>query len=276
MNGNHYRAIFISDVHLGTSACQASYLIDFLSQNHCDTLYLVGDIVDILAMRKRVHFTPQHEEVLTQILKKAHQGVRVIYIPGNHDAVFKRFCGQVIAGVEVRLNAVHKSLSGESYYVSHGDEFDAIMQCSAWLTWLGDVSHGFLLRMNTIFNLIRRSLKLPYWSLARAVKKRIGSAQAFIDQFERIASRQAQEHDYDGYICGHIHHWQMTYHGHALYLNDGDWVEHCTALVETQQGEFQLLHWADYKEVLARQSALVKPSYDDGSDWLPVQDTSVS
>lgn len=269
MKGNHYRAIFISDVHLGTGACQADYLIDFLTQNDCDTLYLVGDIVDLLAMRKRIQFTPQHEEVLAIILKKARQGVRVVYIPGNHDALFKRFCGQVISGVEVRLNGVHETLNGERYYVSHGDEFDGIMQCSAWLNWLGDISHGFLLRLNTLVNLIRRSLKLPYWSLARAVKKRIGSAQAFIDQFERIASRQARERRYDGYICGHIHHWQMKYHGQTLYVNDGDWVEHCTALVETSQGELQLMHWADHKQVLVRQGALEKPAPDGVGDWLP-------
>ena len=274
MKGNHYRAIFISDVHLGTNACQADYLIDFLTQNSADTLYLVGDIIDLLAMRKRIYFSPQHEEVLAIILKKARKGTRVIYIPGNHDALFRRFCGQSIAGVDVRFSAVHEAANGMRLFVSHGDEFDGIMRCSAWLNWLGDVSHGFLLRLNTIVNLLRKHWKLPYWSLARAVKQRIGKAQAFINQFEQIASRQAFERDYDGYICGHIHHWQMQYHGGVLYANDGDWVEHCTALVETHQGEFQLLHWADRKEILLRSSELVKPEIVDGSadSWLPVQD----
>ena len=272
MKGNHYRAIFISDVHLGTSACQADYLKDFLTRNTCDTLYLVGDIIDLLAMRKRVHFTPPHEEVLAMILKMARQGVRVVYIPGNHDAMFRRFCGQIIAGVEIRLNAIHETRNGERFYVSHGDEFDGIMQCSAWLSWVGDISHGLLLKINTLFNLARRGLKLPFWSLARAVKKRISSAQSFIHQFERIASGQARERDYDGYICGHIHHWQMRYYGNALYVNDGDWVEHCTALVETAQGELQLLHWADHKSVLVRQSQLEKPVGEPEKGWASLQD----
>lgn len=273
MKGNHYRAIFISDVHLGTSACQAQYLHDFLSQNSCDTLYLVGDIIDLLAMRKRVHFTPAHEEVLALILGLARQQVRVVYIPGNHDALMRRFCGQTIAGIEVRLNAIHETCQGERFFVSHGDEFDGIMQCSAWLNWLGDVSHGFLLRMNTLINWVRRGLNLPFWSLARAVKQRIGSAQNFIHQFECIASRQAQNRAFDGYICGHIHHWQMRYYQETLYVNDGDWVEHCTALVETRQGELQLLHWADDKSILLRQSKLAKPSPEGCTDgWESLQD----
>ncbi|MDX1696100.1 MAG: UDP-2,3-diacylglucosamine diphosphatase [Ketobacteraceae bacterium] len=274
MKGNHYRAIFISDVHLGTHACQAHYLKDFLVQNTCDTLYLVGDIIDLLAMRKRVCFTASHQEVLSRIMKMARQGVRVVYIPGNHDAMLRRFCGQVIAGVEVRLNAVHETRTGERFFVSHGDEFDGIMQCSAWLNRVGDISHGLLLKLNTLFNWARRGLKLPFWSLARAVKKHISSAQAFILQFERIASRQAQAGDYDGYICGHIHHWQMRYYDQTLYVNDGDWVEHCTALVESPQGELQLLHWADHKSVVARQSDLKKPADLTAPDksWGPLQD----
>lgn len=268
MKGKKYRAIFISDVHLGTSACQAEYLIDFLTNNQADTLYLVGDIIDFLAMRKRIQFSPQHEEVLSLILKKARIGTRVIYIPGNHDAILRRFCGQNIAGIEVRFSAEHQALSGARYYVSHGDEFDGVMQCSAWLNWLGDVSHGFLLKLNTFVNVVRKSWKLPYWSLARAVKKRIGRANEFIQQFERISSRQALERQFDGYICGHIHHWQMTYHDNALYMNDGDWVEHCTALVETSQGDFELVHWADEKQVLTKLSEIPKPAFSGEEGWV--------
>lgn len=268
MSGNHYRAIFISDVHLGTPACQAEYLLDFLNNNTADTLYLVGDILDLLAMRRRVVFTAQHEAVVSHILRRARSGQRVIYIPGNHDAFFRRFAGQSIAGVEVRLNAVHQARDGKRYFVSHGDEFDNIMRCSSWLTWLGDVSHSVLLRINTFVNSIRKTQKLPYWSLARAVKARIGKAQEFISQFEQLASLQARDREYDGYICGHIHHWQMTYHHEVLYLNDGDWVEHCTALLETEQGEFELIHWSDHKEVLIRERDVALPG-STNEDWVP-------
>lgn len=278
MQAQHYRAIFISDVHLGTSACQANYLLDFLKQNTADTYYLVGDIIDLMAMKKRVQFTAQNEEVIGCLLKKAKAGASIVYIPGNHDAFFRRFAGQQIAGVDVKLHAIHESRNGQRFYVSHGDEFDAIMQCGSWLNIIGDVSHGVLLRLNTFVNFVRRSWNLPYWSLARSVKKRIGKAQAFIDKFEQVSSHRAGEREFDGYICGHIHHWQMKYHGETLYINDGDWVEHCTALVETIQGDMQLLHWADDKEILMRSSALELPNPLQAPDaaWLTRDASSVS
>lgn len=260
MQGSHYRAIFISDVHLGTHACQAEYLLDFLENNTADTLYLVGDIIDLMAMRKRVNFTAAHESVIAHVAKRARSGQRVIYIPGNHDAFFRKFVGQTFAGIEIHRDAVYTSLSGKRFFVSHGDEFDGVMRCSQWLTRFGDFSHGVLLRIHTLVNSIRKSRRLPYWSLARAVKERIGKAQNFITQFEKIGSLSAKEHQYDGYICGHIHHWQLAYHhDDVLYMNDGDWVEHCSALVETMQGEFELLHWSDHTKVLMS-TATVKPA----------------
>lgn len=271
LKADHYRAIFISDVHLGTSACQAEYLLDFLTQNSCDTLYLVGDIIDLLAMRKRVQFTAEHEEVISLVMKKAKEGTRVIYIPGNHDALFRRFAGQTIAGIEVKLNEVHAAVNGDNYFVAHGDEFDGVMRCSSMLDLVGDLSHGFLLRLNTVVNLVRRAWKLPYWSISRAIKQRVGKATNFIEQFEKLVSHRALERKFDGYICGHIHHWQMTYHNQTLYMNDGDWVEHCTALVETKQGDMNLIHWADEKEILVKAALLQKPepTSEITGDFLP-------
>lgn len=270
--GRHFRAIFISDVHLGTSACQAAYLIDFLKHNSADQLYLVGDIVDLIAMRKRIHLTVEHEEVVGLFLEWAKNGCKVTYIPGNHDAFFRRFCGQNIAGVDIRMSAEYLSLGQERFFVSHGDELDSIMHCSGWLTWLGDVSHGVLLRINTLVNLVRKSWHLSYWSLARSVKKRIGKASAFIERFEKLGARRVAEKRFDGYICGHIHHWQMKYHDNTLYMNDGDWVEHCSALVETTHGEWQLLHWSDHEKVLASSHALEKPAVTvESDDWQPVK-----
>lgn len=262
MSQQSVRSIFISDVHLGTSACQASLLLDFLESTRCETLYLVGDIIDLLAMRKRVQFTSDHQAIIAQVFKMTQSGTRVVYIPGNHDALFWRFHGQEISGVEIKRNIDYTSLDGRTFLVSHGDEFDTVMQCSPWLNWLGDVSHELLLKLNTVVNTIRRSWGRPYWSIARAIKKRIGSAQAFINRFETLVARRAAENNYYGFICGHIHHWQMAYHDNALYLNDGDWVEHCSALVETHQGEFQLWHCAETVEVLLRERLIEKPCSD--------------
>lgn len=256
MSTRNVRAVFISDVHLGTSDCQAQYLLDFLQSHRMDFLYLVGDIVDLLSMRKRVHFTALHEEVVSQVLQLARQGTRVIYIPGNHDARLRRFCGQKFWGIEVHRHCVHACADGRRFFVSHGDEFDSALHAGVFWHVVGDFSHTLLLRLNTLLNGARRLLKLPYWSLAGYLKTRIGKAAEFIRRFEWIAARKARELNYDGYVCGHIHHSGMRRIDGVLYCNDGDWVEHCTALVEERNGQFALVHWADRKEVLLREHEL--------------------
>ncbi|MEZ5510433.1 MAG: UDP-2,3-diacylglucosamine diphosphatase [Gammaproteobacteria bacterium] len=252
------RSVFISDVHLGTADCQAQYLLDFLKSHRMQFLYLVGDIVDLLYMRKRVNFTALHEEVVNQIVRLASQGTRVIYIPGNHDAKFRRYCGQSFAGIEIERYWVHECADGRRFFVSHGDEFDGAMHAGPLWTLVGDLSHTLLLRLNTLVNAWRRLLKKPYWSLAGYIKTRIGKAAEFIRRFEWIAAHKARELQYDGYICGHIHVSGMRRIDGVLYCNDGDWVEHCTALVEDSSGQLSLVHWADRKEVLIREHELTE------------------
>lgn len=258
MTQNRVRSVFVSDVHLGTSACQAQYLLDFLHAHKMEYLYLVGDIVDLIYMRKRVNFTAQHEQVVEKVMELARQGTRVIYIPGNHDALMRRFVGQIIAGIEVHRNRVHYCADGRRFFVSHGDEFDSAMHAGMFWYMVGDLSHALLLRLNTVLNGVRRVLKLPYWSLAGYLKKRIGKANEFIRRFEWIAAKKARDLQYDGFICGHIHQSGMRRINGVLYCNDGDWVEHCTALIENIQGQFELMHWADRKEVLVRERDLAE------------------
>lgn len=260
------RAVFISDVHLGTPDCKVEYLLDFLSQIETHKLYLVGDIIDLIAMRRRVHFNAEHEQVIAAIMKMACSGTEVIYIPGNHDAMMRRFVGQKIAGIKIQRHATHQTLDGRRFFVSHGDEFDSVMQCSAWLNRVGDLSHGVLVKLNTLLNMARKNLRLPYWSLAGYVKKRIAKASAFIETYEGIAAKRASETHYDGYICGHIHHSALKYEHGILYCNDGDWVEHCTALIEDPQGQFSLVHWSDHQSVLQHERELQRP---DESGEIP-------
>lgn len=250
------RSVFISDIHLGTSACQAQYLLDFLNSYQMDSLYLVGDIVDILAMRKRVQFSNQQEAVIERLVTMAKEQTTVMYIPGNHDALLRRFCGQTIMGIEVHRNKVHYCKDGRRFYVSHGDEFDSALHAGVIWHVVGGFSHSLLLHLNTILNGLRRYLKLPYWSLAGYLKNRIGKASKFIRRFEWIAAKQARELKYDGFICGHIHQSGMRLIDGVLYCNDGDWVEHCTALIEDNSGQFELVHWADRKVVILKETEL--------------------
>lgn len=255
----HYRSVFISDVHLGTADCQAEYLLDFLEQVHCDTLYLVGDIVDLIAMQRRVHLSPAHGAVIQKLLSIAAGATRVVYVPGNHDEFLRRFCGQTVAGVELRQKVVHTTADGRRFMVCHGDQFDQVVRCSPLMLLVGDRAHGLLLRLNRWFNAWRRLQGKPYWSLAAWIKGRIGSARTFIRRFELAALTAAEKGHYDGFICGHIHSAGFLRGVDGLYCNDGDWVEHCTALVEQGDGQLQLLHWSEQPSIIATEPDVPAP-----------------
>ncbi|MCP5163110.1 MAG: UDP-2,3-diacylglucosamine diphosphatase [Hahellaceae bacterium] len=257
-----FRSIFISDVHLGTAACQASYLLDFLQSTDCDTLYLVGDIIDLMAMRKRIHFPELHEEIIRTIKAKAQTGTRVVYIPGNHDEFFRTFCGSTLSGIEIKRNHVHVGADGRRFFVSHGDEFDQVVRCSPLMLFVGDQAHEILLDLNRWLNGARRALNKPYWSLSGFLKQRVSKAAQFIRRFENAALKAADTMHYDGYICGHIHFAGFQRQEGILYCNDGDWVEHCTALVEDAHGQMALWHWSETPHLL-----MSEPEAATAGEW---------
>ena len=246
-----FRSVFVSDVHLGLRDCQAGYLLDFLRSMQCERLYLVGDIIDFENMEKRPWWHADHGAVLAELLAIVARGTRVTYIPGNHDAVLRRFAGQRFAGVDIALDAVHVAADGRRYRVSHGDEHDSASAAPAWLLRLGDVLQGFICASNRRCNALLRRLGLHYRPLSIMLKSRIGTARRFIRDFETRVATAARAAGYDGHICGHIHYGRIHDHDGVVYINDGDWVEHCTALVEHHDGAFELLHWTERQRSLA-------------------------
>ncbi|MEP0072374.1 MAG: UDP-2,3-diacylglucosamine diphosphatase [Marinomonas sp.] len=246
-----FRSVFISDVHLGTKACQAIHLLDFLQNIKTDTLYLVGDIIDLQEMRHKAYFVDTHHQVIEQILLMAKTGTKVVYIPGNHDAFFRQFAGQTLSGVEIKLNTRHKTADGRTFHVSHGDEFDQMVKISPLMLAIGDKAHNLMLTLNQWINGVRRFAGKPYWSLAGYVKSHISKAKEFIERFETAAIKSAKNQKVDGYICGHIHFASFQMKEGVLYCNDGDWVEHCTALTESASGELNLMHWSEQPKMLA-------------------------
>ena len=256
MNRLSFRSVFVSDVHLGLADCQAGFLLDFLRSMRCERLYLVGDIVDLENMARRPYWHASHGAVVAELLAIAARGTRVTYIPGNHDAPLRQLAGQRIAGIEFALDATHVAADGRRYRVSHGDEFDAHASTPAWLLRLGDVLQGFVCAMNRRCNRLLRLCGLQYRPLSVGLKARIGAARRFIHDFERRVAERALRDGYDGHICGHIHFAAMREDAGALYLNDGDWVEHCTALVEHADGAFELLHWTGRRLSLAHRAAV--------------------
>lgn len=246
-----YRTIFISDVHLGFRGCAANYLLDFLQSTECEQLYLVGDIFDVWEMqKKRLYWPREHNEVVKTVLKKAANGTQVIYIPGNHDEVFREFAGSEINGVSIQLNAIHETADGRRFLVTHGDEFDTVVQCSRLVAMLGSRMYDWLLPANFYVNWVRRKLGFPYWSLAAHVKQKVKNAVNYIGNFEEAVAYEAKRQGLDGLICGHIHHAEITNINGVLYCNDGDWVESCTALTERSDGTLELLHWSEQQHMV--------------------------
>jgi UDP-2,3-diacylglucosamine pyrophosphatase LpxH len=249
-----YRTIWISDVHLGTRGCNAGLLIDFLDSVDSDTMYLVGDIIDGWRLKKRFYWPAAHNDVIWRILKRARRGTRIVYIPGNHDEMFRQFTGLDFGGVEIRRKAIHETADGRRLLVLHGDEFDVITLAHRWLAHVGDAAYGLLMRLNVAINAARRLLDLPYWSLSKHAKARVKNAVEFISHYEEVVAHAAGSRGVDGVVCGHIHTAEMRDIGSVAYYNDGDWVEGCTALVEHGDGRMELIHWAD--EIAARRATV--------------------
>jgi UDP-2,3-diacylglucosamine pyrophosphatase LpxH len=239
-----YRSVFISDIHLGTRGCQAEMLLDFLRHMTCERLYLVGDIVDGWRMKGGWHWPQPHNDVVQKILRLARKGAQVTYIPGNHDDRVRDFCGVHFGGVVVVRDAIHLGADGRRYLVLHGDEFDGVVRLAPWLAFAGDFAYRFVLGLNTFLNRALRRMGFGYWSLSAFLKSRVKNALQFIDSFETAVAAEAQRRGVDGVICGHIHKAEMRTIGPTLYVNDGDWVESCTALVEHHDGRLEILSWA--------------------------------
>jgi UDP-2,3-diacylglucosamine pyrophosphatase LpxH len=240
-----FRTIFISDVHLGIRASQAEALLDFLKNTECETLYLVGDIVDLWKVRRGPHWPQAHNDVIQKLLRKARKGTRVIYIPGNHDEGLRDYTGMNFGDIEVRRDCIHNGANGTNYLVLHGDEFDVVIYYARWLALLGDVSYELALMANRPLNWVRRHLGLGYWSLSAYLKNRVKKAVNFIGEFEAALSKEASRRGVGGLICGHIHHANERWIGDTHYLNSGDWVESCTAIAEHDDGRFEIIRWRD-------------------------------
>ena len=239
----HVRALFISDVHLGTRTAQAGPLLDFLKHFDADVIYLVGDIIDFWRVRRGPYWPQSHNDVLQKLMRRARKGSRLVFVPGNHDECIRDYAGLHFGGIEIHKDIIHTTAVGRRYVVMHGDEFDVVVRTAKWLAFLGDRGYEFALWLNNPLNWVRRHLGLGYWSLSAYLKYRVKSAVAFIGAFEEAVASEAHRRAVDGVICGHIHHASDRAWGGIHYLNCGDWVESCTAVIETRAGELRVVHW---------------------------------
>ena len=242
----HYRALFISDLHLGTRGCQAELMLDFLRHHDADSIYLIGDIIDGWRLRSGWYWPQSHNDIIQKLLRKVRKGARMIYLPGNHDEFARNYVGMSFGGVEVMRNTIHTAADGRRFLVTHGDEFDIVVRHARWLAILGDWAYETALTTNTYFNLVRRRLGFPYWSFSAWAKLKVKNAVNFIGAFEEALSQEALKRGVDGVICGHIHHATIHPMNGVIYVNSGDFVESCSVVAEHFDGRLEILRWLTF------------------------------
>ena len=249
-----YRSIFVSDVHLGTKDCKAGQLNNFLKHNSCDTLYLVGDIIDAWKIQQnKWRWEQSHTNVVRRVLGHAKRGTRVVFIAGNHDEFLRPMIpyGFSFGLVEIHNQIEHIGADGKHYLVVHGDLFDGITRLAPWIAFLGDKAYDFVLELNNKFNWIRRRMGFGYFSLSKYLKYKVKKAVDFVFKFEENLAAYCKKRGFDGVICGHIHHAEIKEINGVTYMNDGDWVESCTALVEHWDGRWEIITWIKEKDDVA-------------------------
>lgn len=241
-----YRSVFISDLHLGSKHCSSEELLYFLTKVKTEKLYLVGDIVDVWRLKKKWYWPKIHNKIVRKILKISEK-TEVVYITGNHDEIFRKFPGIQIGNVSVVHRDVYTDLNGKRYLVVHGDIFDNLMRTKSgrFIMHLGDFAYDSLIYINRSINAIRRLFGMTPWSLAKYLKRKAKLAANYIGEFEKEMALYCKRKGYDGIICGHIHHAEITEYDGIVYMNDGDWCESCTALVETYDGQWKIIKTYD-------------------------------
>jgi UDP-2,3-diacylglucosamine pyrophosphatase LpxH len=258
------RALFLSDLHLGTRGCQAEKILDFLRCYEADLIYLVGDIVDGWQLKSSWYWPQSHNDVVQKLLRKARKGARMVYVPGNHDEFMRDFYGTHFGGIEVIEKTVHHTTDGRRYLIIHGDLFDLVIRHARWLALLGNHAYDLAIALNTHFNTVRRLFGLPYWSLSRWLKLKVKNAVNFIGEYEKTLSGEARRHHVDGVICGHIHHPVIRKLDGLLYVNCGDWVESCTAVVEHFNGQLEIVEWVQSMSSNTRSGGPQEPRETQG------------
>ena len=240
-----FKAIWISDVHLGTSQCRAERLLEFLQLTQSESLYLVGDIVDSWELKRQWYWNQSQNEVVQAIIEKANRGTKVVFIPGNHDESFRKFIGLDLSGIQVRDELIHTTAAGLRMLVLHGDRFDGVVSGAWWLRWCGKALTPTVLTLLQKVNNLRGRAGFPYWSLSQYLGLPIRRASNYLSSFEQAVAREARQKGLDGVICGHVHKPEIREIDGVLYCNDGDWVEHQSALIEELSGELRLVTWQD-------------------------------
>lgn len=244
---HHVRTLWLSDIHLGTKDCQYELLFEVLDYYKCDTIYLVGDIIDGWQLKRTTrHWCQGHTDIIRKLMSKARKGTKIRYITGNHDEFLRKFDDlklRILANISIVDEDIYTCLDGRRLWIIHGDKYDVVVKYQRWIAVLGSIGYDILLSLNTIINKVRARFGHKYWSLSRAVKSSVKDAVNYISHFEEALSNECKKRNYDGVVCGHIHHATLRNDYGTQYWNCGDFVESCSGIIEEENGAMKVVQW---------------------------------
>jgi UDP-2,3-diacylglucosamine pyrophosphatase LpxH len=234
------RALFLSDLHLGAPACRAEAILAVLHRHPAATIYLVGDVFDTWHPFDRPWPAAQRR-VLMHLLDLARAGTPIVYVPGNHDCIFRDLAGRMLSGVSVQTEAWHVTADGARLLVTHGDAEDILAHRLPAFARVGALVEALVRLAGAALNMAAGAVGAGPWDAADQVIRAVNRRMRAMDAFERRLSRLAIARGADGVVCGHFHQPALHRDHGTLYANCGDFVEHCTALVEHHDGRLELV-----------------------------------
>ncbi len=232
-----WRTIIMSDLHLGARQSQTDKILKFLKENKSDILILNGDIIDGWALKKNGNWRPDCTKIVRKFMKLSEKETKVVWVRGNHDDFLKPFVPFKLNNIEIVRKYIHVGLDGKKYNCFHGDVLDFVIMEARWLAVIGGYSYDFVIRLNTIYNRIRKLFNLPYHSLANTIKQSVKGVINFVADFEKNAIALTKQKGYDVAVCGHIHQPKLE----SEYMNSGDFCENSTCLVEDYNGKWHII-----------------------------------
>jgi UDP-2,3-diacylglucosamine pyrophosphatase LpxH len=272
----NYRSIWISDVHLGTRHSQVGKLLDFLRETECEQLYIVGDFIDGWQLRRKWYWTEEYNLLVQKLLRKNRKQTQVTFIIGNHDEFLEQFLGLNFGAVQLAERTVHIAADGKRYVVLHGHQFDGLAHFNRLLDRVGSALYERILDMNVWVNRVRRLLGFGYWSFASYIKLKAKRAMKYVNDYEEALIQFARKSEACGVICGHIHRPEIRQVGEVVYMNCGDWIENCTALVEDYTGKISLINFHERERKELEETAKeVRPTNRIQAEW-PVEATEIA
>ncbi len=244
-----YKAIIVSDLHLGTKDSKAKEFLQFLESHPTDILILNGDIVDGWAIKRGAKLKKHHIKVLVKLIRYSKK-TQIIWVRGNHDEFIREFVGLNFGNIEIREDYILETRQlvsndeyiNKNYYIFHGDIIDVFITKYKWLAKIGSVGYDFALWINRWYNKYRGWRGLPYKSISKDIKAGVKSATNYINDFEINAIKLAQKNNCYGVICGHIHQPADRIIDNAHYLNSGDFVENRTAILLDSDSKFSVFY----------------------------------